>query len=337
MRLFSHKYRPVHLGSYPLERLARLAFPTAPPPGLNGQVPERPSESIEEGPFGMGHAFDPYIKLFDRLRTGTAAPVRAPIPDDPDEIAANIKAGIYFLDADIAGVCETPPEVWYGASRLRFAVIVLVAFTKEVRVDEPGGPWIRGTQRVRADLRAGEIAIITAGYIRHLGHDAVVHTATATDLDLGRVALQAGLAEIRHGKLVNPYLPGGFGLAAVSTDLPMTPDRPLARRTLPGRLRAHGLHWWLGIGGTRPGLKWLTDQQRSMHLGPYPMERIKRVDDPTTLITDDIPRVPQRASFFSRAAHGDFGARFQAERQVFATKTPAAPTAPDVTGQLGVS
>jgi ferredoxin len=163
-----------------------------------------------------------------------------------------------------------------------------------------------------------------AGYIRYLGYDAVAHSATTTDLDLNRVALQAGLAEIHRGMLVNPYLPGGFGLAAVSTDMLMTPDRPLARRTFSDCLRSHGLHWGLGLGGTRPGWKWLAGRDRPMHLGPYPMDHIKRVDTPTTLVTDDIPRVPQRANFFTRAAYGDFGPRYKAEVRRFATKTPSA-------------
>lgn len=324
MRVFSHKQRPVHLGAYPLERLARLSAATAQPPGLNGRVPPHPSEGITEGPAGMGHAFGKYIELFDSLRTGEVAASRAPIPDDSDEIAANIKAGIYFLDAEMAGICETPAEAWPGDSLHRFAIVVLVAFTPGVGVYEPGGAWIRGTQQVRADLRAREIAVITAGYIRHLGYGAVAHSATAADLDLDRVALQCGLAEIQGGQLVNPYLPGGFGLAAVSTDLTMTPDRPLARRGLSEWWQSHGPHWGLGIGGTKPGWKWLAGGDRPMHLGPYPMEKIQRVEETTTLVTDDIPRVPQRANFFERAAFGDFGPRYQAERRRFATKTPSA-------------
>ena len=324
MRVFSHKQRPVHLGAYPLERLARLSDATARPPGLNGRVPARPSEGVAEGPAGMGHAFAKYIELFDSLRTGAVSTSRAPIPDDPDEIAANIKASMYFLDADMAGVCVAPADAWLERPLHRFAVVVLVAFTPEVRADEPGGAWVRGAQQLRADLRAREIAVITAGYIRHLGYDAIAHSATATDLDLNRVALQCGLAEIRGERLVNPYLPGGFGLAAVSTDLPMTPDHPLARRGLAERWRAHGPHWGLGIGGTRPGWGWLAGGQRPMHMGPYPMEKIARADAPTTLVTDDIPRVPERANFFVRAAYGDLGPRYQAERQRFATKTPSA-------------
>ena len=324
MRVFSHKQRPVHLGAYPLERLARLSSATALPSGLNGHVPARPSEGIAEGPSGMGHAFGKYIELFDSLRTGEVATSRAPIPEDADEIAANIKAGIYFLDADMAGICEAPAEAWQGEPLHRFAVVILVAFTPEVGANEPGGAWIRGTQQVRADLRAREIAVITAGYIRHLGYEAVAHSATATALDLDRLTLQAGLAEIHGNQLVNPYLPGGFGLAAVSTDLSMTPDRPLAPRGFAARFQSHGLHWGLGIGGTKPGWQWLAGRERPMHMGSYPMEKLKRVDEPTTLVTDEIPRVPERANFFTRAAFGDFGPRYQAERQRFATKTPSA-------------
>jgi hypothetical protein len=37
------------------------------------------------------------------------------------------------------------------------------------------------------------------------------------------------------------------------------------------------------------------------------MEKINRVDKPTTLITDDIKQVPKRAGFFVRAFYGDLG------------------------------
>ena len=48
-------------------------------------------------------------------------------------------------------------------------------------------------------------------------------------------------------------------------------------------------------------------KKRPMHLGRYPMEKIRRVDRPTTLITDDVKQVPKRAGFFVRAFYGDLG------------------------------
>jgi ferredoxin len=53
------------------------------------------------------------------------------------------------------------------------------------------------------------------------------------------------------------------------------------------------------------------------------MERVKRVDRPTTLILDDeVPRVPKRAAFFERALQGDLGGKAQNERTRFSFKTP---------------
>jgi len=63
-------------------------------------------------------------------------------------------------------------------------------------------------------------------------------------------------------------------------------------------------------------------KRRPMHLGRYPMEKIKRVDTPTTLITDDIKRVPKRADGFVRAFFGDMGKKPAKEIRRFITKNP---------------
>ncbi len=69
-------------------------------------------------------------------------------------------------------------------------------------------------------------------------------------------------------------------------------------------------------------MAWFSSRKRPMHLGRYPMEKIRRVDKPTTLITDDIQRVPKRAGFFVRCAHGDVGPKAGEEIKRFITKTP---------------
>ena len=61
---------------------------------------------------------------------------------------------------------------------------------------------------------------------------------------------------------------------------------------------------------------------RPMHLGRFPMEKIKRVKETTTKISDDIPRIPKRAHFFQRARFGDLGPKPQQEVRRFATKHP---------------
>ena len=57
-------------------------------------------------------------------------------------------------------------------------------------------------------------------------------------------------------------------------------------------------------------------RDRPVHLGPYKLEKIKRVDVPTTLIIEDeVERVPRRADGFERARHGDYGPRLQEIRE----------------------
>ena len=328
MKLFSHKKRPVHLGPYPLERLPRLGEPTAQPLGVGGLAPAHPLEADDEGPLGAGHAYRLYLDLYDSRRRGEVAPM-APIPDDRVERANNLKAGLYFLDADMVGCGLIPDEAWIGDRHdHRFAVVTLIAFSRKLSGTQPGDQWINGTRQINADLRAAELATITAAFVRNLGYDAVAHTPTTSDLDLEQVALQAGLVEVRGGKLRAPYLQGGFALSVVSTTMALAPDAPLARRHLLGHFRStHRPGWILGVGGTRAGWGRLNGDHRPLHLGRHPMEKIKRVDEPTTLIVEDeVERVPVRAGGFPRAANGDMGPKFQADVKVFAFKTPQAQT-----------
>ena len=327
MRLFSHRKRPVHLGPYPLERLPRLDGAEAAPlgPDRGGPAP-RLGEDGKAGPRSAGHAYRPYLDLLSEHRDGETAPA-APIPDDPTAIAHNLKAGLYFLDADMVGCGLINEGAWTGVARPhRHGVVILIAFSRKLPGAQPGDSWIDGTRQINADLRATELAVITAHYIRTLGHDAVAHTPGASDLDPERVALQTGLVEQHNGRLRAPYMDGGFALAVVSTDLAMACDAPLARRGPLATLRStRSLGWMLGLGGTRAGVGRLNGDHRPLHMGRYPMEKIKRVDEPTTLIIEDeVPRVPVRAGGFPRAANGDMGPKFLGDVKVFAWKTPHA-------------
>jgi len=323
MKLFSHKKRPVHLGPYPLERLPRMTDPSARPEHRSSR---QPAEPAAPGPVALTPAYGQYVALYDEQRTGELSPP-APIPDDPLERANNVKAGLYFLDADMAGCGLICDEAWTGERRPhQHAVVTLVAHTRSLGRDQPGGEWIDGTRQINADLRAAELAVLTAGYLRRLGFDAVAHTPTASDLDLQAVALQVGLVESVRGTLRAPYLTGGFALSVVSTDMELAHDAPLAPRSILAELRTtRSPSWFLGWGGTRAGIGRLNGDHRPLHMGRYPMEKIKRVDDATTLIlAEEIKRVPVRAGGFPRAANGDMGPKFQEDVKKFAYKTPLA-------------
>jgi reductive dehalogenase len=140
-----------------------------------------------------------------------------------------------------------------------------------------------------------------------------------SDVALDALIVRAGLGDRRGDGVVNPFLGRRYGMAAVTTDLPLAPDTPLAA----GRGPDKTLGYWLGVGGTIPGMERAREARRASHLSRYPMERIKTVDAPTTLVIEnEVPRVSKRAAFFERALRGDLGDKAQRERTRFAIKHP---------------
>src|SRR4030042_1566751 len=69
-------------------------------------------------------------------------------------------------------------------------------------------------------------------------------------------------------------------------------------------------------------------------LGPYPMEKLKRVDKPTISITDNVQRFDDREHGFSRAARGDYGPLVQSEFPRFVPKYPLSGAQLDMTAYL---
>jgi len=105
VRFFSSKDRPVHLGPYPLERLARIdeapdleAVPRFQP--ISFQRPEVPSSIV--------NAMTEYQATLDAIRDGLVNKVVSKCPDDPHERANHLKAFGYFSDATMVGVGRLP-------------------------------------------------------------------------------------------------------------------------------------------------------------------------------------------------------------------------------------
>ncbi len=314
MRLFSNRRRPVHLGPLPLERVARAAAL----PDLAGVRDAAPAPSATP----LGCIVNEYIALFEQFRAEDPAPERAPYPADRQRLANELKANCYFLNASLAGCCEIPDSAWTGAriDGHRWALAVLVEYG---RLPEPGNlarEWIAGSEHDCALLRAAEIAVITASFLRRLGFAATAHTRDASEVSHAHILVAAGLARWRGGALVAPFIGTRFASCIVTTAEPVAADSPLAFDAFDG-----GLGWWLGLGGTETWWeRWLVSR-RSSHASRFPMEKIRRVAEPTTLILEDeVPRVPKRANFFTRALHGDLGDKAQHERWRFAYKTPIA-------------
>lgn len=339
MRLFSSRKRPVHLGPYPMERMPRTVDRDSAvrPPTTSARIL---LSSAATGSFA--EIAVSYLRLFDDLRQGPVASERAPLPDDAAALTNELKAACYFLDAAMVGCCRVPEFARFGphqdeatSENHTHALVVMTGYGREPESDNLACSWVAESRRHQSALRSAEIACVVAGYIRRLGFPAVAHTLTTSAVHHEILAIESGLAWRNGDEVVNPFLGTGFVTAIVTTAMPLCPDSPLAppSGSLGGMLRQ--VAFFFGVGGTRSGLQLRLERRRRSDLGTHPMEKIKRVDQPTTLILEDeVPRVPKRAEFFQRALRGDLGERTQRERHRFAIKHPLANAMAPLIGAL---
>ncbi len=352
MRLFSDAKRPVHLGPFPLERLARHSTPKAHrPPAAN----TAPPPDTAEAPDSITHAMRDYQAMMDALRHGPTAAMPSTIPDCPKERANHLKSFGYFQDAAMVGLCAltpdhrrttplTNPDTTRLADEIRTkqtktlaggidlimaelretldlpgpdltrhptALVFLFEMPRAPRPNEPGTAWLAGAEAQRTSLRATECATILATYLRLLGHDAIAHSATTTELDLTHLALDAGLL-FPDGTA--PFLGSRYALAAVTTALVATPDQPLKPRSDQDWLTTEGPAWHLGFGTRHSASSHDPYAKRAFRDGPHPFETLKRVANPTTYIdAPNVARVPKRTDLFARAQFGDMGPKVQSQ------------------------
>ena len=311
--------RPYHLGTYPLETLRRdesvVAVEAARPPVA---APAHAGDA--DGP--LASALRHYLQIFIDNSGGEPAARRAPVADDPHRRMIDVKGYGYFMNASQVGVCRIPANAWADGGAPPDHDHAVVLLLEHGRVPEPGNPareWIEPALADAADSRIGGIAVCLAGHILRLGWPARPHVIGAGSVDAERLAVLAGLA-VRDGDVLrNPYIDRGFSLAVVTTSYALEVDRPLARAALSAR----GGRYWLGQNGATSGRERNRRAGRATHLGDYPMETVRRVDRPTTLILDrEVPRVAKRAAFFDRALRGDLGEKARRERSRFAFKQP---------------
>lgn len=175
------------------------------------------------------------------------------------------------------------------------AIVLLLEYPRDPRPDEAGAEWLAGTQAQRAATPSAQAAVLLSTYLRMLGHEARAHSATCSDVHLGKLAAAAGLVKViaRDGmvELVNPYVGVRYGLAAVTTTLTMAHDKPLAPGGIAARMRSHGPAWWVGKDTLKSALNREACQSREFRMGPQPFEKLKRRATPTTFI--DHKRVPR--------------------------------------------
>ncbi|MEZ5742126.1 MAG: NAD-binding oxidoreductase, partial [Burkholderiaceae bacterium] len=184
-----------------------------------------------------------------------AEPIRNPMVA---ALAAELESGqvktfAAGMDMIYADVLDSARKVHGPIDSHDHALVFAVEYWRDPGENEAGCDWIRGTQAQRAAMLAAQTAVLLSSYLRMLGFESRAHSATCADVDLGRLAVASGLGQWQSGPgadggaLVNPYMGSRFGLAAVTTNLTMAPDQPLADAGLADRIRSHGPRWWLGV------------------------------------------------------------------------------------------
>lgn len=313
------KDRPYHWGPFPLEALPRDAALIAREENLPAAAAP---DDAPQPPGPLGAALRHYRDLFAALADAEQAKLPAPVPDDPERRAADVKGCGYFMNASQVGICRIPDNAWcLGSARdaHAYGVVILVEYGRVPESGNVARVWIAPAEREAAEMRATEIAVCLARHVRAMGFAARADVPGRRKLDHERLAVLAGLAWRRGGGLANPYVGRRFALAVVSTDYALATDLPLAE----SGPKPDGFRYWLGINGATSGRERRRRAKRASHLSRFPMETVKRVDRPTTLILDDeVPRVSKRAAFFERALQGDLGEKSKIERSRFSFKHP---------------
>jgi reductive dehalogenase len=245
------------------------------------------------------------------------------------------------IDMILADVLDSARKTHAPVDHHTHAIVLLVEYPRDPRADEAGAEWITNTQAERAATLSAQTAVLLSTYLRMLGHQARAHTATCSDVHLGKLAVAAGLVEVttRDGavELVCPYVGTRYGLAAITTTLAMMCDDPLATGGMAAKVRSHGPAWWVGKGTLKSALNREPYQSRDFKMGPQPFEKLKRRDTPTTFIDHErVPRFPKRADFFARILFGDMGKNAQeaAKNAMYVMKSPIGACARRALGAL---
>ena len=320
MLLFpASKNRPFHLGTYPLEVLERDEARILAEAERPRAVPE--TESIGNGEFAK--AVLKYRNLFRKFVEDDLAEKEAPVPRDLTRRAIDIKGCAYFMDASQVGICKIPDKAWFKDQNKNtahsHAIVLLIEHPRLPDKDNVARQWVDGAVELSCEMRALEIAACVSGHIRQMGFDARIHIKGDEEVDRERLAVIAGLGVREVSGFTNPFIITGLTLAVISTNYELACDIPLAGTAVKARNKAYQK----GINGATSGRERVRRAKRASHDSRYPMEQVKRIERPTTLILDDeVPRVPKRAAFFERSLQGDLGEKSQRERARFSFKHP---------------
>ena len=176
------------------------------------------------------------LGAFVLLQDGTPNPL-GERPNDPQRNADNLKAASYFLGVDAVGLSRCPDWAWYSHDATgekidpphSNAISMIIDQGFETMEGASGDDWISVAQSMRAYLRFSLLGGVIAQQIRNLGYQAKAHSVMDGDVLQPPLLLLSGLGEVsRIGEVIlNPYLGPRLKSGVVTTDMPMTHDKPI--------------------------------------------------------------------------------------------------------------
>ena len=165
---------------------------------------------------------------------------KAPIPQDPEILTRHIKNTGYFLKADIMGACKVPETAYYKNDsngveiipRFENAIIIVMGKDWGAMHASTGSDWIGDPISFQAYQHLGMVTETLANYIQRLGWDASPQYGPSFvnkyEVLLPPLLVAAGIGEAsRVGIVLNPFLGLGYKAAAILTDMPIVPDKPI--------------------------------------------------------------------------------------------------------------
>ena len=350
MKLFSSKDRPIHLGSFPMERVARanagqVSLANVPAfRQLSFKDPTRPENVI--------NAMTEAQAMLDAIRDGIPARAPSDIPNCEQERLQHLKSFAYYSDISIAAACKLEDE---HALDKPYRNPDIDALADKLKSGETKS-LASGVDVIMADLRDAMNAppksmtghthslVLMMEQPRALwenepGYDWLNGAENArSSLRANEVAAvlaqyirllgfearahSASTADVDLNKLAV-----SSGLAVVKNERLINPflgkrfslaavTTNMAFATdLPldeATMQFSDIKWQLGIGTSKSAKNADPYKKRRFVDGPHPFETLKRVDETTTFIDEArVPRVPKRTDMFARSLFGDMGKRNQ--------------------------
>jgi len=180
------------------------------------------------------------LRYLSHFKCSQVVAQEAPVPNNPIVLSRHIKRLGYFLKADIMGICEVPEYAVYSHDRLgnpininyKYAIVIVARKEYETMYASTGYDWSGVVISTQAYQHLGIVAHTIAEYIRRLGYPAQAQHAfqdpVGYNVAIPPLLLWAGIGEVsRAGIILNPFLGLAYKAAAVLTDLPLVPDKPI--------------------------------------------------------------------------------------------------------------